>query len=1401
MGVILRKGKDRRRFSKRLITIGIVTVFAFLVIVALSIMSISRIEAMNLEIAVFMAESKLKGDMINFSSLLKAENGDLRLSNGELTDERGSSLAYRYDLVDRLSRDLGIAVTVFKKENNDYRRVATSIYYQDGSRAVDTFLGPESAAYAPVQSGAEYIGRAVILGEDYLTMYRPVFQPDTNEVIGILFVGVEMAEIQRIVKQKSGAQVIEMLFIIRTGLIALVAVLVVVFTTILLRISAEQRKAEERMLIIFNSMPLGANIHNENFDFFESNDAAVNMFGLSSKQEFRDKFFSLWPEYQPDGQLSSEKMAQFDKKVFADGYCRFEWTYQNPKGELIPGECTLVRVKHNNEFVLVAYMHDLRELKRRERLLNTVNSVASILLSISDEKSFETSLLKSFELVGSCMDIDRVQIWCNEVIDEELYFVYRYGWLSDYGRNTVPVPIGLRFPTNSRLEWEDMLFSGKYVSGTASLMPEDDRVFMNSYEIKSIALIPMFLEGTFWGFFAINDCRRERVFSDEEIRILTSVGLMMSNAVERNIQNAKVREADERTQLMLDAAPICATFWDKNLNSTDCNQEAVKMYGLSSKREFSDRFFELSPKYQPDGSLSRDRALELLRKAFETGYCRFEWMHKKLNGEPIPCEVTLIRIEYKNDFIVAGYVRDLHELKATIEQVHKSEQSFHILENILNGIDAMIYVTVPETNEMLFINELMKEHSNIKDECVGQLCYKVLEGGTNERCGFCPCYKLEKDPDSIIVWEEHNTQTKRVYRNTDRYIEWSDGRIVHIQHSVDVTELITAKEQAIQANKDKSSFLAKMSHEIRTPMNAILGITEIQLENETLSYDTQEAFGEIYNSGYLLMGIINDILDLSKIEAGKFEMSPAVYNVPSLINDTVHLNIMRYDSKPIEFNLQVDENIPSTLYGDELRIKQILNNLLSNAFKYTDEGEVSFLIGAEYESQEKAQQVTLVFRVSDTGQGMSAEQLDKLFDEYTRFNTEANRTTVGTGLGMSITNHLVQMMDGEISVDSEPGKGSTFTVRLPQEIIGEEVLGRVVVENLKQFHLGKAEQLKKAPQIVREYMPYGKVLIVDDVESNLYVAKGLMTPYGLSLETASSGFEAIDKIRNGAVFDIIFMDHMMPKMDGIEATKIIRSLGYAHPIVALTANALTGQAEMFMKNGFDGFISKPIDIRQLNFSLNKLIRDKQPPEVLDSARQQALKNNMVKSDGMEGQPASYHNLAALFVLDAEKALESLNTIHSNAYRRADDIKMFVINVHAMKSALANIGETDLSAVALKLEEAGKAEDIKVMMNKTPAFLEALRNIIEKNKPREDDGDAGVEYSESDRTYLEEKLLAIQKACDEYDEITANKALFELGQRKWPRPIKELMDTIGLHLLQSDFEDAAELANDYAKNRK
>jgi signal transduction histidine kinase/DNA-binding response OmpR family regulator/uncharacterized protein YoxC len=606
-----------------------------------------------------------------------------------------------------------------------------------------------------------------------------------------------------------------------------------------------------------------------------------------------------------------------------------------------------------------------------------------------------------------------------------------------------------------------------------------------------------------------------------------------------------------------------------------------------------------------------------------------------------------------------------------------------------------------------------------------------------------------------------------------------------------------AKRKSDMRTRQKSNFLATMSHEIRTPLNAILGMTEIQLQNTAHPPSTSEAFIKINNSGNLLLNIINDILDLSKIESGKLELVPIKYEVASLINDIVQLNYIRYESKPIEFILEVDPNIPSLLVGDELRIKQILNNLLSNSFKYTDQGHVTLSVNAECVGRGGVVLVTLVFQVIDTGQGMTPEQISKLFDEYTRFNLEANRTTEGAGLGMTITKNLIDLMYGKINIKSAVGEGTTVTIRLPQKTDGigiRSVIGKEMTENLRRFKHGNTLQFKKF-QISHEYMPYGSVLIVDDVETNLYVAKGLMVPYGMKIDLATSGFEAIDKVKEGNVYDIIFMDHMMPKMDGMETTKKLREIGYRHPIVALTANALAGQAEVFLNNGFDGFISKPIDIRQLNVTLNKMIRDKQPLEVVKAAQKE--KAEMVKNtETGRGRPQIDTQLAEIFARDGEKAIAVIESCIQKNLNNESDVHLFIINVHSMKSALANIGEMALSDIAKRLEQAGREKDINGMLTETHGFLEKLKKIIADIKSKEEI--ETIEDTEITLELLNEKLIVIKKACSIYDKKSAKTALNELREQSWSHNTKDLLNKIAEHLLHSEFDDAAALAEKYIR---
>ncbi|MCL2264643.1 MAG: ATP-binding protein [Treponema sp.] len=857
------------------------------------------------------------------------------------------------------------------------------------------------------------------------------------------------------------------------------------------------------------------------------------------------------------------------------------------------------------------------------------------------------------------------------------------------------------------------------------------------------------------------------------------------------------KKAEERTKIMFDATPLCANFWDSDLNLIDCNNEALNLFNITNKKEYINNINDLSPEYQPDGSKSSEKAFDFLKKACDEGYLRFDWMYRKFTGELIPCEVTLVRVKSKSDLIICEYIRDLREIKTMMAKMREADECTQVLFDTTPLSCFMINnsMKIVECNQEIvrlfgisdkteFINQLFDffpEYQPSGEKSKDFINKHMDEAFEDGYCRF-ECMHNGKSGNQIPT----EVTLVRVKFKGEYAVA---GYIRDLREIKAMIAEMRRAEVAEESSKAKSDFLAKMSHEIRTPMNAILGITEIQLQDNSLPLVTKEALERIYNSGDLLLGIINDILDLSKIEAGKLELISRQYEIASLIHDTVKLNIMRYESKPIEFKLIVSEKVPSTLIGDELRIKQILNNLLSNAYKYTHQGQIELTLSSE---KKDGNSVDIIIRVSDTGQGMTEEQVKRLGDKFSRFNLDANRNTEGTGLGMNITRNLIQLMNGSIEIESTPGMGSVFTVTLPQITANTELIGKELSDNLMKLNLKNTIKIRNA-QITQEFMPYGRVLVVDDVETNLYVARGLMAPYGLSIDTALSGFEAIDKIRDGAEYDIVFMDHMMPRMDGIEAAKLIRNTGYIRPIVALTANALAGQAEMFIQSGFDDFISKPIDIRQLNSVLNKMIRDKQTPEVLEEARRQ--KNSLYAAGGHN--IAIDDQLAEFFVRDAKKAVNILNALSENKCRRSDDMAIFIINIHAMKSALANVGETELSNKAAELEQAGRDQNINLILSSLPGFIDSLNGVIEKLKPYEEDEkeDEVLSPENVDYVFLQEKLRAIQNACASYNKKTAKEALAALKQKHWPHSTRDKLSAIAEHLLHSEFDEAAAIARE------
>jgi signal transduction histidine kinase/CheY-like chemotaxis protein len=562
-----------------------------------------------------------------------------------------------------------------------------------------------------------------------------------------------------------------------------------------------------------------------------------------------------------------------------------------------------------------------------------------------------------------------------------------------------------------------------------------------------------------------------------------------------------------------------------------------------------------------------------------------------------------------------------------------------------------------------------------------------------------------------------------------------------------IVSLTSAEEEARASATAKSDFLANMSHEMRTPLNAIIGLSELTLDSGEVDGTPKENLEKVYNSGVTLLSLINDILDISKIESGKFELIPVEYDTPSLINDTVTLNIVRIGSKLITFELEVDETLPHILLGDELRVKQIFNNLLSNAFKYTKEGTVVWSISYEQDGDD----FWLVSSVKDSGVGIREEDLRKLFSEYNQVDTKSNRKIEGTGLGLSICKNMVELMDGTISVESEYGKGSTFTVRIKQGLVGKDAIGPEVVTTLKSFNYAMNKRDRSA-KLIRAHLPYARVLIVDDVPTNLDVAKGMMKPYGMQIDCVTSGRAAIDLIRKAEVkYSAVFMDHMMPEMDGIEATRIIREeidTDYARtvPIIALTANAIVGNDEMFLQNGFQAFLSKPIDIMRMDTEINQWVRDKDLEKQLakegwsqqleekrqsgerrkrkDDRRTGSDRRHSEASGGFAsrftGVAVDFEQGLALFGGDEEVYLDVLESYAKNTPPLLDQVRSYrketlpdyAIVVHGIKSSSRSIGSEQIGSLAEELEYAAKAGDFSLVDAKTSELVTLVEDLLE-----------------------------------------------------------------------------------------
>jgi CheY-like chemotaxis protein/HPt (histidine-containing phosphotransfer) domain-containing protein/anti-sigma regulatory factor (Ser/Thr protein kinase) len=724
-----------------------------------------------------------------------------------------------------------------------------------------------------------------------------------------------------------------------------------------------------------------------------------------------------------------------------------------------------------------------------------------------------------------------------------------------------------------------------------------------------------------------------------------------------------------------------------------------------------------------------------------------------------------------------------------------------------------------------------------------------------------------------------------------------------------------AKMKSEEENRSKSSFLARMSHEIRTPMNSILGMSELVMRND-ISDDIREYVSIIHQDCDSLLAIINDILDFSKIEAGQVECESKKYFFSSLINDMINVIRVRVSEKALDFLVNVDPEIPMQLIGDQVRIRQIVINLLVNAVKYTEKGFVSLDVRRGLAVGNK---VEIIFNVRDSGIGIKEEDMDKIFVDFTRLDVDYNRRVEGTGLGLAIARTYCRMMGGDVSAESEYGQGSIFTATVIQSFDEDKKLAEVsypgqkrvllfderprhiqsivaemkalgvipacslnfaeFIEDLEEgefdyafvsstyafecigvldrrrmpLHLvvmvemGDGSAFRDTLSIMipiysvpianalngavdvrgcssmsltsRFIIPDARILIVDDILSNLRVAKELVAQYKANIDTCKSGVDAVELVKKNR-YDIVFMDHMMPEMDGIQATAAIRRLSgedeyfRSLPIVALTANAISGQRDMFLQNGMDDFLAKPIEMQNLDQILRRWINEEKQIEQKEGDAEEAPPPPAVTKDdeapkipgvnvsiGLKqigGSVAVYRDILSNFCADANEMIEKIR----------DDLRdcnfhLYAVHVHAMKGASKSIGATEFSEFAAQMEEAAKNKDIDMMRERTGSLLGNLDTLVhsiydsvltggEDNSADADNEEDGDEKRD-DISCLE--LDVLKTALISLDIETVNEMLLSYVSMKLDSATKKVVSDIEQHILMFEYEKAVELIDE------
>ena len=611
-------------------------------------------------------------------------------------------------------------------------------------------------------------------------------------------------------------------------------------------------------------------------------------------------------------------------------------------------------------------------------------------------------------------------------------------------------------------------------------------------------------------------------------------------------------------------------------------------------------------------------------------------------------------------------------------------------------------------------------------------------------------------------------------------------QLKHSEHKTAISE---------SANRAKSDFLSRMSHEIRTPINAVMGMDEMILR-ESKDPAILEYAQNLQQAAKTLLELINDILDFSKIEAGKMEIIPAEYQLGSLLSDLANMIRKRAENKGLSFQVEANPNLPTTLFGDEMRIKQVITNLLTNAIKYTEKGGAQLKVDFSPIDEE---QIYLKISVSDTGIGIKPEDMDKLFSSFERIEEKRNRNIEGTGLGMNIAQQLLSLMGGELKAESVYGKGSTFSFQIVQKVMNPAPLGDFETACHQVLSCHKDYQVSfRAPE--------GKILVVDDTVMNLTVVKGLLKQTKLQIDTAQSGLECLGLVQKKK-YDIIFLDHMMPNMDGIETlkamVKLTGNLNERTPVISLTANAIRGAREQYLEAGFQDYLTKPINCAKLEEMIIKYLpQDKltvltaeESALEAEAAEEVHLPDWLTAAEGLDteagvghcGSVAAYLDVLAVFADSIQRTAQEIE-----GYFLAEDWKSYTTKVHALKSTAKIIGADELSERARRLEDAGSAGYIDEIRQDHRALMELYLTYAEKLSPMLPQEEDTHDKPPIDPAELTEAFEAMSEMATAFDYDSLQFIFESLDGYRLPEKEAELYKEIKAAAAVPDWDKVKEL---------